>query len=112
MSKYVHTPNVVTLQDVVNKDFTLSSSQYVNLVMPNKNYKYVREFLSRPLLREDLGVEVGSLSYIDKSPFRFIRKFFFSILTGESLLFSIFIFTAMKYLFLDIIFPPWSVLVK
>lgn len=73
MSKYVHTPNVVTLQDVVNKDFTLSSSQYVNLVMPNKNYKYVREFLSRPLLREDLGVEVGSLSYIDKSPFRFIR---------------------------------------
>lgn len=73
MSKYVHTPNVVTLQDVVNKDFTLSSSQFVNLVMPNKNYKYVREFLSRPLLREDLGVEVGSLSYIDKSPFRFIR---------------------------------------
>ena len=73
MSKYVHTPNVLTLQDVVNKDFTLSSSQFVNLVIPNKNYKYVREFLSRPLLREDLGVEVGSLSYIDKSPFRFIR---------------------------------------
>ncbi len=73
MSKFIHTPNVVNLQDVVNKDFTLSSSQYANLVMSNKNYKYVRDFLSRPISREDLGVEVGSVSYIDSSPFRFIR---------------------------------------
>lgn len=33
----------------------------------------VRDFLLRPLERKDLGVEVGSLSYIDKSSFHFIR---------------------------------------
>lgn len=73
MSKYVHIPDVVNFQDVANKKFNLSSSQYIKLVMPNKNYKYVRDFLCRKLLRTDLGVEVGSLSYIDKSPVRFIR---------------------------------------
>ena len=73
MSKYVHIPDVINFQDVANKKFNLSSSQYIKLVLPNKNYKYVKDFLCRPLLRTDLGVEVGSLSYIDKSPVRFIR---------------------------------------
>ncbi len=73
MGDYIHTPSSVKWQDVVDKDFTLSSSQYVRLVMPNKNYMLVRNFLLRPLERKDLGVEVGSLSYIDKSSFHFIR---------------------------------------
>lgn len=73
MGNYIHTPSSVKWQDVVDKDFTLSSSQYVRLVMPNKNYMLMRDFMLRPLKRKDLGVEVGSLSYIDKSPFYFIR---------------------------------------
>ena len=73
MGGYIHIPNTITLQDIVNNNYTLSSSQYIKLVMPNKNYKLVREFLNRGLNRNDLGVEVGSLNYIDKSPFFFIR---------------------------------------
>ncbi|MBR4275925.1 MAG: restriction endonuclease subunit S [Prevotella sp.] len=73
MGKYVHIQDSVKVSDIKAKDFTLSSSQYKNLVLPNSNYWYVRDFLSRPLKRSDLGTEVGSLSYIDQSPYRFIR---------------------------------------
>lgn len=73
MGKYIHTPTSITWNDLVSKDYSLSSSQYVNLVLPNKNFRLVKDFLSRPLNRMDLGLEVGSLSYIDKSPCSFIR---------------------------------------
>lgn len=73
MNQYVRTPNAVHLNDVIGKDYSLSSSQYVSLVMPNTNSKPVSYFLSRPLKRSDLGKEVGSLSYIDHSTKYFIR---------------------------------------
>lgn len=73
MNRYIHTPNVITFHDVVNNNFTLSSAQFVRLVMTNPHYLLVSDFLERPLTRADLGVEVGSLSYISESPFRFIR---------------------------------------
>lgn len=73
MSKYIHTPCSIKWQDVIMHDFSLSSSQYASFVMPNKNCKNVGEFLARPLRRKDLGVEVGSLNYIDRSPYSFIR---------------------------------------
>ena len=73
MNQYVRTPNAVHLNDVIGKDYSLSSSQYVSLVMPNTNSKPVSYFLSRPLKRSDLGQEVGSLSYIDHSTKYFIR---------------------------------------
>lgn len=73
MSTYIHTPDTIKIQDVVNNNYTLSSSQYLKLILPNDNYMYVREFLSRPLSRKDLGIEVGSLNYTEKSPYHFIR---------------------------------------
>lgn len=73
MSDYIHVPNTVKWQEVVDNNYTLSSAQYVRLVMPNGNYKLVSDFLVRPLNRKDLGVEVGSINYIEKSPYRFIR---------------------------------------
>ena len=73
MNRYVITPNKVRLQDIVNHDWSLSSSQYIQLVLPNPNYRLVSDFLSRKLNRSDLGIEVGSLSYIDKSPVFFMR---------------------------------------
>ncbi len=73
MSNYIRTPNSVKWHDVANNNLTLSPAQYVSLVMPNQNYMTVDQFLKRKLKRTDLGVEVGSLSYIDKSPVRFIR---------------------------------------
>lgn len=73
MGKYVHIQDCVRYSDVKRKDYTFSSSQYKNLFLSNPNYWYVKDFLERPLNRTDLGTEVGSLSYIDKSPCRFVR---------------------------------------
>ena len=70
---YIRTPESISIKSIEEKGFTLSSSQYVDLVMPNRNYKFVGDFLSRPLKRSDLGVEVGSLNYINQSPFYFLR---------------------------------------
>jgi type I restriction enzyme S subunit len=71
--KYVRTPLTITYTSIVEKDFSLSSSQFKHLEIQNKNIHPVSEFLSRPLQRKDLGVEVGSLSYIDKSQYYFLR---------------------------------------
>lgn len=70
---YIKTPESISFKSIIDKDFTLSSSQYMDLTMPNKNFKYVRDFLSRPLRRSDLGVEIGSSNYIYKSPYYFLR---------------------------------------
>jgi type I restriction enzyme S subunit len=72
-SSYIRTPESISIKSIEEKGFTLSSSQYMDLIMPNKNYKLVGDFLSRPLKRSDLGVEVGSLNYINQSPFYFLR---------------------------------------
>lgn len=72
-NSYVKTPTAISFTEIVEKDFTLSSSQYMDLVMPNENFLFVRNFLSRPLQRKDLGVEVGSLNYIGKSTHYFLR---------------------------------------
>lgn len=72
-NNYIRTPESISIKSIEEKGFTLSSSQYMDLIMPNKNYKLVGDFLSRPLKRSDLGVEVGSINYINQSPFYFLR---------------------------------------
>lgn len=71
--KYIQTPESISFNSIANKDYTLSSSQYMDLMMPNENYKFVRDFLFRDLKRSDLGNEVGSINYIKQSPFYFLR---------------------------------------
>lgn len=73
MSEYTHTPNTICFKDIEKHDFNLSASQYNKVIIPNDNCKLVRDFLTRNLVRGDLGVEVGATNYIDKSPYRFIR---------------------------------------
>ncbi|MGB9643504.1 MAG: hypothetical protein ACPL3Q_09975, partial [Candidatus Ratteibacteria bacterium] len=70
---YVKTPTAISFSHIVEKDFTLSSSQYMDLLMPNRIFLYVRDFLSRQLQRKDLGLEVGSFNYIGKSTHYFLR---------------------------------------
>ncbi len=72
-NSYIKTPESISIKSIEEKGFTLSSSQYMDLIMPNKNYKPVGDFLTRPLKRSDLGVEVGSINYISQSPFYFLR---------------------------------------
>ncbi|MGF7409180.1 hypothetical protein [Providencia alcalifaciens] len=72
-NNYIKTPKTISFSQIVEKEYTLSSSQYMNLVIPNKNLISVRDFLSRSLQRKDLGIEVGSLNYIEKSNYYFLR---------------------------------------
>ena len=70
---YIKIPNSISFNSIVEKDYTLSSSQYMDLIMPNENFLFVKDFLKRDLQRKDLGVEVGSLNYIGQSTHYFIR---------------------------------------
>ena len=70
---YIKTPTTILFNSIVEKDFTLSSSRFAELVMTNQTFLCVKDFLHRPLQRKDLGVEVGSLNYIRKSTHYFLR---------------------------------------
>lgn len=70
---YIKTPTSISFNSIVEKDYTLSSSQYMDLIMPNENYLFVKDFLNRDLRRKDLGQEVGSLNYIGRSSHYFVR---------------------------------------
>lgn len=72
-NKYIKTPSSISYKDISNADYTLSASQYKHLSMPNTNTLTVKDFLSRPLQRKDLGIEVGSLNYINQSTHYFLR---------------------------------------
>ena len=73
-NKYVIVPKIVSYKDIITKNYTLSPAQYERLEMPNQNYMFVRDFLTRELERRiDLGCEVGSKNYVDKSPYKFLR---------------------------------------
>ena len=73
MSNYIHTPKTISYRDIVDGGFSLSSSQHKKFEIPNQNCKLVRDFLTRDLARKDLGVEIGSINYIEKSSHYFLR---------------------------------------
>ncbi len=73
MSNYIHTPKTISYRDIVDGGFSLSSSQHKKFEIPNQNCKLVRDFLTRDLARKDLGMEVGSINYIEKSSHYFLR---------------------------------------
>ena len=50
---YIKIPNSISFKAIVEKDYTLSSSQYMDLIMPNKNVLLVKDFLKRDLQRKD-----------------------------------------------------------
>lgn len=70
---YVDIPQEISSKELLENDCNLSSSVYKRLLMKNTNYKTLGELLDRDLMRNDLGVEVGSLSYVPHSPFKFMR---------------------------------------
>lgn len=73
MGTYIDTPTCVSMQDVIAKGFALSSSLHNKFIVNNSRLKPVSDFLSRKLKKSDLGIEVGSLSYVDHSPKHFIK---------------------------------------
>lgn len=66
-------PIITKFQNVIDGKFQLSPSMHKIFIAPNANTKTVRDFLSRDLLRTDLGTEVGSINYVKNSPNYFIK---------------------------------------
>lgn len=74
MSKqYIEVPLYTTFNDISAKNFSLSATQYKSFSIKNKNIVTVRDFLSRDLVRSDLGSEVGSEAYVEASNYFFIK---------------------------------------
>lgn len=71
--KYINIPLFTTLDEIVNKNYTLSATQYKSFNISNKNIKPLSDFLDRELTRKDLGYEVGGECYVENSPFMFIK---------------------------------------
>lgn len=72
-NKYIYIPQFTTINNIIEKNYTLSSTQYKSFNIKNKNLLNVADFMRRKLTNKDLGCEVGSESYIDKSPYFFIK---------------------------------------
>ena len=73
MSNYIHTPKTISYNNIVECDFSLSSSRHKKFEIANQNCKLVKDFLTHDLSRKDLGVEVGSANYIGQSSHYFLR---------------------------------------
>ncbi|CAN5297560.1 hypothetical protein BH23BAC1_BH23BAC1_48280 [soil metagenome] len=70
---YTAVPKEISYQEIIAKELSLSATQHKRVIIKNPTQIKVRDFLSRDLIRKDLGSEVGSLNYINWSP-----KFFFT----------------------------------
>lgn len=72
-SNYIHVPMTTSLNEIKERGFTLSATQYKTFCIINQNQVTVGDFLDRELTRSDLGIEVGSGSYVEHSPYLFIK---------------------------------------
>ncbi len=80
---FITIPMFTTLKDIESKNYSLSATQYKSIHIINKNVKPLSFFLKKALDRTDLGMEVGSDCYVEKSPFLFVKT---KALTKESFL--------------------------
>ena len=70
---YIHVPMTTSLNEIMERGFTLSATQYKTFCVDNPNLVTVSDFLDRKLCRADLGSEVGSEEYVDYSEYVFIK---------------------------------------
>lgn len=66
-------PIITKYQSMIGSNFQLSPSLHKTFASSDTKLKTIDEFLSRKLKRKDLGVEVGSINYVQNSPYYFIR---------------------------------------
>lgn len=73
MSNYIDIPIHTTLNEIIDKNYTLSATQYKRFCIKNSNHKALSDFLDGILTRKDLGYEVGSECYVSDSDKFFIK---------------------------------------
>jgi hypothetical protein len=66
-------PIITRYSNALSGNFQLSPSLHRTFISSSADIKTVGEFLSRKLERDDLGVEVGSINYVQNSSYFFIR---------------------------------------
>ena len=71
--QYIDIPQYTTYNEIASKDYSFSATQYKTFYIKNSNTIPVSEFLYRNLNRKDLGYEVGSNAYVEKSQYKFIK---------------------------------------
>lgn len=83
-------PIITTFKSIKKKHCLLSSSLHKQINVANDNNSTLGSLLSRGLCRKDLGKEVGSINYVNRSNFFFIKTkalqsySFLPILNSES----------------------------
>lgn len=71
MSKnYIDVPSYICINDIVNKNYSLSPQQYKKVIIKNTNCKTINELLTCPPIS---GKEVGSDNYVKNSEYIFVR---------------------------------------
>ena len=53
MSNYIHTPKTISYNNIVECDFSLSSSRHKKFEIANQNCKLVKDFLTHDLSRNE-----------------------------------------------------------
>ncbi len=71
--QYIDIPQYTTYKEITSKDYSFSATQYKTFCIKNSNTIPISEFLYRDLNRKDLGYEVGSSAYVEKSQYKFIK---------------------------------------
>ena len=71
--QYIDIPQYTTYKEITSKDYSFSATQYKTFCIKNTNTIPISEFLYRDLNRKDLGYEVGSSAYVEKSQYKFIK---------------------------------------
>lgn len=66
-------PKFTTINEIINRSFTLSASQYKEFNIKNTNTCKLKNLLSSELTRRNLGNDVGTDNYVDKSNYFFIK---------------------------------------
>lgn len=71
--EYIKVPSSINISDLLEKNYSLSARQYKRYTIENNNSVKLKDLLDRELIKSDLGIEVGSENYINKSEFYFVK---------------------------------------
>lgn len=70
---FIDIPHYTTINEIVDKNFTLSATQFKIFCIDNDNQVFVRDLLDRGLNSSDKGNDPGTEAYVDNSDYVFVK---------------------------------------